>query len=312
MIASSVSDVATSLPMITFVCTSSLVCVICASLMVLLDHVYTRPLKATTPSPPHHKDHHHHGRWWSYKGQCNVYKSLDMFDRSEWNRWIITCIQNLISFPLSCYVVYDSFIQMNTSTSSDYERTVIGYRSTASDMAIILLMGHGMFDLLHWLRLIWRARQLTERGGICDYSPDWSLVIHHLTIPLLCPIIIWYNGTTSIYGVSLILHEGSSPFIVIRSLMLMAHQYGTSSFVYVHIILDITFQCCHSLVNICIISHIIYHWQWLWNASSLPRLLLINLLFTILLLSSLGVIWGIVLHGKTVTYWRRYQRTRSY
>jgi hypothetical protein len=209
--------------------------------MVVLDWLYM----TTIPSSPMSRRRDQSvGAWLVYLSK--TYKGLDEFDKAEWSRWIITGIQNVVSFPLACHAVYRGIMRMDTSSAAAYERTVIGYRSVIGDVCMTLLMGHGCFDLLHWCRLMARARNLNQRGVTCDYSPDWSLFIHHLAIPLLCPFVIYYDGMTSLYAVALILHEGASPFIVLRSLMLYAGQYGRPVFVKMHIMLDVVFQICHT------------------------------------------------------------------
>lgn len=181
-------------------------------------------------------------------------------------KWLLTILQNLISFPLAIYCLLDW-----------------SNRTKAIDYVTAIVMGHAIFDFLWWLLMY---RKYNEH-------PEWTLFVHHILIAVACLFECVIYGEQArdfgqFYIVIQILHEGSSPFISIYVIMKLLQYKGWWHKVNV-VVLNVTFWICHNVVNVYCVGHMLWNYgemQNQWVAS-------IIIVVCVMLNSLLSIAWTI-------------------
>lgn len=161
-----------------------------------------------------------------------------------------------------------------------------------------LVFGHALFDFWWWAFMSIHFKPH-------EYLMDWSLVFHHFLILIACVVLPLYDQHTFPIGAQII-HEGSSPFIAIRSLFYL---YGTKTkesgwFVLNMSVLAIFFFICHDVVNFFCLKVLYDNFGLLWKQTKFFSLLTISLL--LISITLLSALWTFVLWQKTYKAIKKY------
>lgn len=170
------------------------------------------------------------------------------------------------------------------------------YSHRAGVWSSAIVTGHAYFDALWWLVTSIRLRM----------SHDASLILHHACVWLFFPVFAYYNHAAVMC--LLILHEGSSPLIACRAVLLcLGVNRAARPYTALMLLLLPVFLLCHDAVNVAVLLLCVRERALLW---SLPWPLRGSLLVCVLLLTALSTLWSVVLCVRTRSTWQRYRTAK--
>ena len=218
------------------------------------------------------------------------FRFIHVNDRHDIVRWMITAIQNFITFPLACHALWSSLQSSHPLLAMPLSA------SRSGQLSVILVIAHSCFDGAWWLLTAHRLRM----------RPDWSLVLHHAGVCVLFPLLTLCDRGAALLWL-LTLHEGSSPLIALRGTLLAAGiRRDGRTYTYTMLALLPTFVLCHAGVNavdlfVCVRERALL--------LALPLPVLACVCVCVSLFTALSALWSVVLCVRTRTAWLRYRRT---